>query len=47
MTDSTRIALSLALLIAAVILYLPANILPVMTITLPGQIEDLTVLGGV
>ena len=47
MTDSTRIALSRALLIAAVILYLPANILPVMTITLPGQIEDLTVLGGV
>lgn len=47
MSDNTRLALSRALLITAAVLYLPANAIPVMTITLPGQIDDLTVLGGV
>ncbi len=47
MTDRTRIAVSRALLASAVILYLPANAIPVMTISLPGQVDDLTVLGGV
>jgi paraquat-inducible protein A len=47
MTDSTRLAVSRSLLVSAVILYIPANAIPVMTITLPGQVENLTVLGGV
>lgn len=47
MTDHTRLAVSRSLLLAAAILYIPANAIPVMTITLPGQVENLTVLGGV
>ena len=47
MTDRTRLAVSRSLLITAGILYFPANAIPVMTINLPGQVENLTVLGGV
>ncbi|MBU0500616.1 MAG: paraquat-inducible protein A [Gammaproteobacteria bacterium] len=36
-----------ALMLAAVILYLPANLLPVMTVTSLGQSEPSTILGGV
>jgi paraquat-inducible protein A len=37
----------MALTAAAIILYIPANFLPVMTITITGQVESLTVMGGV
>ncbi len=36
-----------ALVVAGLILYVPANVLPVMTITVVGKVEDLTVIGGV
>lgn len=38
---------SLALLIAAMILYVPANVLPVMHTSLPGQVNDSTILSGI
>lgn len=47
MKNHTRIALSRSLLFTAIVIYVPANIIPVMSITLPGQVENLTVLGGV
>ena len=47
MTDPVRYELSKALTVAAIILYIPANFLPVMTITITGQVESLTVMGGV
>lgn len=47
MTDQLRYSLSKALTAAAIILYIPANFLPVMTITITGQVESLTVMGGV
>jgi paraquat-inducible protein A len=47
MTDQLRYELSKALTAAAIILYIPANFLPVMTITITGQVESLTVMGGV
>jgi paraquat-inducible protein A len=47
MTDQLRYNLSKALTAAAIILYIPANFLPVMTITITGQVESLTVMGGV
>jgi paraquat-inducible protein A len=46
-TDPLRLALSQALVVAGFILYIPANILPVMTITITGEVEPLTVMGGV
>jgi paraquat-inducible protein A len=39
--------LAKALVLAGIILYVPANILPVMTMTVVGDIEPLTVFGGV
>ena len=36
-----------ALLIAGVILYVPANVLPVITMTIAGDVQPLTVMGGV
>lgn len=36
-----------ALIIAGIIMYLPANIFPVMLITVTGQVDSLTVFGGV
>lgn len=36
-----------SLVVTGFLLYLPANILPVMTITITGEVEPLTVLGGV
>jgi paraquat-inducible protein A len=47
MTAHHRYELSKALTVAAIILYIPANFLPVMTITITGQVESLTVMGGV
>jgi paraquat-inducible protein A len=46
-TDHLRYELSKALTAAGIILYIPANFLPVMTITITGQVESLTVMGGV
>jgi paraquat-inducible protein A len=46
-TDHLRYKLSKALTAAGIILYIPANFLPVMTITITGQVESLTVMGGV
>ncbi len=47
MTAHHRYELSKALTVAAIIFYIPANFLPVMTITITGQVESLTVMGGV
>lgn len=47
MTDATRLELSRALVLAGLILYVPANTLPVMIMTVAGEVEPLTVLGGV
>ncbi len=47
MTDQTRLALTRALTVTGLLLYIPANVLPVMTITITGEVEPLTVLGGV
>jgi paraquat-inducible protein A len=45
--DRLRFELSRALVIAGFIFYFPANFLPVMTITITGDVEPLTVMGGV
>ena len=47
MSDQLRFELSRALVIAGFIFYIPANFLPVMTITITGEVEPLTVMGGV
>jgi paraquat-inducible protein A len=47
MNASLRLELSRGFVIAGAILYIPANILPVMTMTVAGDVEHLTVLGGV
>ncbi len=47
MTDETRLSVARALVVSGLILYIPANILPVMTITITGQVEPLTIMGGV
>lgn len=47
MSDALRVELSRALVVTGFLLYLPANIFPVMTITITGKVEPLTVLGGV
>ena len=47
MNDSRRMQRAQALVITGIILYVPANILPVMTMTVVGDIEPLTVMGGV
>jgi paraquat-inducible protein A len=46
-TDRTRLDLTKALVAAGIVLYIPANFLPVMTITITGDVEALTILGGV
>ncbi len=45
--DTRRLQLAQALVITGIILYVPANILPVMTMTVVGDVEPLTVMGGV
>ena len=47
MTDRVRFELSRALVLTGFVLYIPANFLPVMTITITGEVEPLTVMGGV
>ena len=47
MTDQTRLTYTKALVAAGLIFYIPANILPVMTITITGDVAHLTILGGV
>jgi paraquat-inducible protein A len=46
-TAAARLDFARALVAAGIILYVPANVLPVMTITVTGDVEPLTVLGGV
>jgi paraquat-inducible protein A len=46
-TDRTRFKLACALVTTGFILYIPSNVMPVMTMTLIGNVEPLTVLGGV
>ncbi len=46
-TDILRLQTARALVITGLILYVPANVLPVMTMTVVGDVEPLTVLGGV
>ena len=45
--DKLRLQAATALVITGLILYVPANILPVMTMTVVGDVEPLTVMGGV
>jgi len=47
MNDAQRLQLSQALVITGIIMYIPANVLPVMTMTVTGDVEPLTVFGGV
>lgn len=47
MSSRLRLQLARALVVTGFILYLPANLLPVMTITITGVVEPLTVMGGV
>lgn len=47
MKDSQRLQLAQALVVTGIILYVPANVLPVMTMTVAGDVEPLTVFGGV
>ncbi len=47
MTGLQRFDLSRALVLTGFVLYIPANFLPVMTITITGEVEPLTVMGGV
>lgn len=47
MSARLRLHLAWALVVTGLILYLPANLLPVMTITITGAVEPLTVMGGV
>jgi len=46
-TNQSRFELSRALVLTGFLLYIPANFLPVMTITITGEVEPLTVMGGV
>lgn len=46
-SDVTRLALVKALVLTGLILYVPANIIPVMTMTVSGDVQQLTVMGGV
>ena len=46
-SDTIRVELARALVVTGIILYIPSNILPVMTMSIVGTVEPLTVLGGV
>lgn len=45
--DRSRLQIAQALVITGIILYVPANVIPVMTMTVVGDVEPLTVMGGV
>lgn len=47
MSDRFRLELARALVVTGALLYIPSNVLPVMTMTIVGKSEPLTVLGGV
>ena len=47
MTDSFRVSAARALVTTGALLYIPSNVIPVMTMTVAGKTEPLTVLGGV
>ena len=47
MSDQTRVNLSQALVVTGLILYIPSNVMPVMTMSIVGSVEPLTVMGGV
>jgi paraquat-inducible protein A len=47
MSDRFRVDLARALVVTGALLYIPSNVLPVMTMTIVGKSEPLTVLGGV
>lgn len=47
MKNLTRVRLAQALIASGLVLYIPANVIPVMTMTVAGDVEPLTVLGGV
>jgi paraquat-inducible protein A len=47
MKDDLRVDLAKALVATAAVFYIPSNVLPVMTMTVVGKTEPLTVLGGV
>ena len=46
-SDTTRVELARALVLTGAILYIPSNILPVMTMSIVGKVEPLTVIGAV
>jgi paraquat-inducible protein A len=46
-TDALCLQQSMALVVTGIILYIPANVLPVMTMTVAGDVQPLTVFGGV
>jgi Uncharacterized paraquat-inducible protein A len=45
--ESLRIQRVTALIVTGLVLYAPANLLPVMTMTVTGDVQALTILGGV
>jgi paraquat-inducible protein A len=47
MNDAFRVSTARALVTTGALLYVPSNVLPVMTMTVAGKTEPLTVLGGV
>jgi len=47
LSDRMRVDLARALVITGLILYVPSNVMPVMTMAIVGVVEPLTVLGGV
>jgi paraquat-inducible protein A len=47
MTDAARLQWAQAMVVTGLVLYVPANVLPVMTMSIVGTVEPLTVLGGV
>lgn len=47
MSDRFRVELARALVMTGALLYVPSNVIPVMSMTIVGKSEPLTVLGGV
>ena len=47
LSDRSRVNLSRALVVTGLILYIPSNMMPVMTMSLVGKVDPLTVMGGV
>lgn len=46
-TDEQRLQQAKALVLTGLLLYIPANVIPVMVMTVAGDVEPLTVMGGV